>query len=341
MVNKTFTKTVGGRTWHYSHSIGHHVGPNGFANPCPVVHGPDNLLYVGNTGLTENHKGPNPILNPRITKLTIEQEPLAQFGYGDLVWPQGLAVDTSGNIYCSDAHSHFVIVYDSEGNILDRWGQKGSGQGEFNAPSGLSFDKDGSLWVVDSGNHRVQKFTVDGKYISEWGSHGSAPGQLDQPWGITIDKHGDVYVVDWGNNRVQKFTQDGTYIMTFGSDIDDGGQLSRPSDVAVDSEGDVYVVDWGNNRVQVYYSDGDIITGLYGDAHVFSESAQEVMDTNADYQQAFRRVTPHDLVQLGLFERPRGIAIDEADRIVVTDCIRGRLQVYVKDKEHVPPQFNL
>ena len=116
--------------------------------------------------------------------------------------------------------------------------------------------------------------------------------------------------------------------------------LNRPADVAVDSEGDVYVVDWGNNRVQIYYPDGDIICGLYGDARVFSKASQKVMDVNADYMRAFNRVTPVELIKLGNFDRPRGIAIDAQDRIAVTDGARGRVQVYYKDHDYVIPQFN-
>ena len=38
---------------------------------------------------------------------------------------------------------------------------------------------------------------------------------------------------------------------------------------------------------------------------------------------------------------PEGIAIDDHDRIVVTDGIRCRLQVYTKDKDYLEPQYNL
>ena len=48
-----------------------------------------------------------------------------------------------------------------------------------------------------------------------------------------------------------------------------------------------------------------------------------------------------DLVELGRFERPRGVVVDSNNRIVVTDCMRGRVQVYSKDKNYLEPQFNL
>jgi hypothetical protein len=48
-----------------------------------------------------------------------------------------------------------------------------------------------------------------------------------------------------------------------------------------------------------------------------------------------------DLRPLGKFDRPRGIAVDEKDRILVTDSTRCRLQVYVKETGYSDPQFNL
>jgi hypothetical protein len=93
--------------------------------------------------------------------------------------------------------------------------------------------------------------------------------------------------------------------------------------------------------VQIYYPDGEIITTLHGDARRFSKWAQEYMDANPDYVKAYQRIDPKELVRLGHFERPRGIAIDDEDRIVITDSTRGRLQVYAKDKDYLVPQFNL
>jgi hypothetical protein len=54
---------------------------------------------------------------------------------------------------------------------------------------------------------------------------------------------------------------------------------------------------------------------------------------------AYRRVK--DTTALARFQRPTGIAVDEQDRIIITETTRGRLQVYSKDKDYLDPQFNL
>ncbi len=191
--------------------------------------------------------------------------------------------------------------------------------------------------MVDSGNNRVQKFTKDGSHLASFGSAGSDEGQFSSPWGITIDSNGDLFVADWGNNRVQKLSAGGTHLLTFGSA--DGGELDHPASVAVDSDGDVYVSDWGNKRIQIYEPDGNIITALYGDATEFSVWAAEVINANPDAQKAYRRV--QDRTPIGLFNRPVGIVIDADDNLIVTDSVRGRLQVYAKDNDYMDPQFNL
>ena len=338
------TYSVAGRTWHFKHSIGHFVGPQGFTYPTSIAMAPNGTMHIADMGLAEYGGGAGG-LSPKIYKHRIEDEFLGEMGAGDLIWPEGLALARDGSVWCADAHHHRIFGFDAEGSPIGEWGEFGDGDGQFNRPSGLAFDADDNLHVVDSMNHRVQKFTKDGKYLSAWGSEGCELGQLNQPWGLTIDAEGALYIADWGNDRVQKVAPDGEPLVRFGSQyedegIDDGGSLKRPADVAVDSEGDVYICDWGNRRVNIYYPDGEIICSLHGDAHEFSNAAQRVMDVNPDYMQAFRRVTPVERIKFGIFDRPRGIAIDSQDRIAISDGGRGRLQIYEKDHDYLIPQFN-
>lgn len=332
------TTTVAGRTWNFSHAIGRNAAAgNGFTQPWDVAVAPGGTLYVINRG--QDYTGGVVAENKRLNKVTIDEEFIGEFGRREFIWPACIAVAHDGNVYCSDEHENFIAYYNPDGERLGKWGEVGSEPGQINGPSGLAFDGEDDLYVVDSKNDRVQKFSKDGQLLMGWGKSGSGKGQFRRPWGITIDQRGDVYVVDWGNNRVQKFSPDGTFLLSFGSAAANGGELNHPADVAVDSEGDVYVTDWGNKRVQIYDSKGNVLTSLLGDAYEFSKWAKEVVESNPDVVKAFRRV--RDITPLGRFDRPVGIAIDENDRIVVTDSTRGRLQVYAKDKNYMDPQFNL
>lgn len=334
------TTTVAGRTWNFSHAIGRNAqAGNGFTNPFAMAFDPNGDLYVLSRGSERVGQGVILGENKRIGMVTLSEEFLGDFGKQELMWPSGLAIDKDSNVYCSDEHANIIAIYDKDGQRSGQWGEAGSQEGQLNGPSGLIFDGDGNLLVVDSLNNRVQKFTRDGKFLSSFGSEGSGEGQFNKPWGITIDKDGNIYVADFGNDIVQKFSADGKFLLSFGEVEGQGGELNHPSDVGVDSDGDVYVVDFGNSRVQIYESDGTIITALYGDATEFSKWGKDVVDANLDVSKAYRRVD--DLTAAGKFTRPASILVDEQDRIIISETVRGRLQVYDKEKNYLDPQFNL
>ena len=332
------TTTVAGRTWNFKKAVGRNAAAgNGFTQPYDVALGPEGVIYV----LSRGAEGAGGVVAPnkRIGKVTMDDQFLGDFGQSEFVWPVSLAVDSEGNLFCSDEHLNTISSFNEDGERIGRWGEAGSDEGQLDGPNGIAFDADDNLYVVDSVNNRVQKFTKDGGFLASFGSAGSDEGQFNSPWGITVDSKGDLYVADWGNNRVQKFSPGGTHLLTFGEDEANGNELNHPASVAVDSEGDVYVSDWGNKRIQIYEPDGNVITALHGDAVEFSAWAAEVINANPDAQKAYRRV--QDRTPIGLFERPVGIVIDEDDNLIVTDSTRGRLQVYTKEKNYLDPQFNL
>ena len=337
------TRTVFGRTYTYSHCVGRSAdGGLGFTYPVDLSFAPGHVVYV----LSRSREF-NPSM--RVTKCSLGVEPgqeefifeFGSYGSGDLQFmqPTSIAVDKDENVYVSDEALTRISIFDSEGNFLDKWGTPGSGDGELDRPWGLTFDRQDDLWVVDSGNNRIQKFTKDGKFLAKWGKEGSGEGEFNMPWGITLDDEGDVYVADWANSRVQKLTPEGRYLMSFGAPGSGQGEMRRPSGVAVDEEGDVYVVDWGNSQVHAYGPDGSYLTTFIGDAQQPSKWAQMTIDANPDIQRARRRVK--SLEPEWRFWYPTQVEIDEMRRIFITDPQRSRLQIYIKEKDYVDPQFNL
>ena len=329
------TTTVSGRTWNFSHAIGRNAAAgNGFTQPMDVAVAPGGVIYVLNRG--QEGAGGVQAPNKRIGKVTISEDFIGDFGREELVWPMGIAVDSDGNIYCTDEFEKQVKIYDADGQRIGEW----DGGGRLLGPSGIACDAHDNVYITDAVANQTLKFTKDGEFLFAFGSEGSGAGQFNRPWGITIGGDGSIYIADWGNNRAQKFSPDGEHLLTFGEETSGlAGALNHPSDVAVDSEGDVYVSDWGNKLVKIYESNGSALTHLEGDAVEFSKWAKEVVESNPDVVKAYRRVK--DTRPLGLFERPVGLAVDENDNIIITDSTRGRLQVYAKEKDYMDPQFNL
>lgn len=359
------TTVAVGRVYDFSHVVGRNAASGtGFAYPHCMAMAKGGILYVTNRG-TENN------FSMRVNKVKIgapgEEELLGEFakwgsGDGRSTWPFGVALDRQGQVYISDDWLNHISIFDSEGKFLSKWGNAGSGDGELNRPAGMVFDKSDNLYVVDSGNDRIQKFTKDGKFLGKFGKAGSGEGEFNQPWGITVDSGGNVYVADWKNHRVQKFSPDGTFLAKFGrygvvppatfiqeqvtpidlfnKKVTEAGLLNHPTDVAVDPEGDVYVADWANHRVCIFDPEGGPVASLIGDAQRVSKWGQQSIDANPDMMKARRRVK--SLEPEWRFACPSAVEFDpETYRIIVADGQRGRLQVYIKDRDYQDPQANL
>jgi hypothetical protein len=182
-----------------------------------------------------------------------------------LYYPQGIAVDETGNVYVADTYNHRIQKYNSSGAYLAQWGSRGSGNRQFLYPIGIDVDKSGNVYVVDCNNHRIQKFGSSGMYITQWGSLGSGEGQFNFPWDISVDSSGNIYIADSRNHRIQKFNSTGTFLTQWGSFGSDDGQFYFPESIAVNATGNIYVADRNNNRIQEFSSglpSPDATTGL-------------------------------------------------------------------------------
>ena len=335
-----------GRAWLYSHNIGRNGAAGmGFSQPVSIAAAKDGVLYVTNRATEQNAGG------IRVTKFTVDQEYLGEFGrlglaYGDnepsnFTWISGVALDSDEKVYVADEYQCRIVIFDGEGTVLGGWGDKGDGEGQLNGPAGLAFDADDNLWIVNSFNSRIQQFSKDGAYLGGFGKKGNGEEELEMPDGITIDNNGDIYIADWGNNRVQKFSAGGTLLRTFAHTIDGAQALDHPTDVCVDGDGDVYVVDWMNDRVVIYDPESRPIAYLDGDAIDISKWGQMGLEANPDMVKARRRV-PDLLDQQRKFTKPTACTYDRENNLLfICDTARNRVQVYEKDHSYLDPQVNL
>lgn len=167
-------------------------------------------------------------------------------GNGQFSTAQGVAVDSSKNIYVADYGNNRVQKFDSSGNYLLQFGTAGSGAGQFSSPSFLRVSSSNQIYVFDSGNSRVQIFSTSGTYISEFGTAGSGDGQFNSGLGsgsITFKSNGDVLVSDDGNTRVQVFTSTGVFKSAFGTSGTAADQFMNVGGMAFSPSGTLYVTD--------------------------------------------------------------------------------------------------
>lgn len=196
---------------------------------------------------------------------------------GVLDTPQGLAVDSNGNVYIADSYDNSirkvsggVITTVAGGGTVCAQAADSIGDG-CNATSsalgivgGVAVDSAGHLFIAD-GNNRIRKVsggvisTIAGSGISSSsGDGGIATGaQLQFPYGVALDGVGNLYISDTFDGRVREVSGNGIITTLAGGgsgcshQTDAAGDgcsatsaiLTLPYGVAVDSTGNVYVAD--------------------------------------------------------------------------------------------------
>ena len=135
--------------------------------------------------------------------------------------PQGLAIDSKGNIYVADAGNNRIRTISPTGAVTTVAGDGNANfkdaatalSAEFNLPSGIAVDTKGNLYVADQSNNRIRMISAAGA-VSTLAGDGTAnfkdgPGlsaEFNGPSGIAIDQQGNLYVADQYNNRIRKIT---------------------------------------------------------------------------------------------------------------------------------------
>ncbi len=230
------------------------------------------------------------------------------------VYPLGVAVDGSENLYVADTYNFTIRKVTPGGVVSTLAGQVGSigssdGTGTnamFYYPSSVAVDGSGNVYVTD--NNTIRKVTPAGVVSTLAGQAGKSgrtngtgsAARFNGPCSVAVDGSGNVYVADNNNGAIRKVTPGGV-VSTVAT-----GVLVSPRAVAVDSSGNVYVGDEGNNTISKV-APGGAVTTLAGLA--FSPGSSDGTGSAAQ------------------FNSPRSLAVDSSGNVYVADYNSNTLRI--------------
>src|SRR5438874_8473755 len=135
--------------------------------------------------------------------------------------PEGLAVDSAGNIYVADADPSTIrkitpggVVSTFAGSFAKAGPQNGTGSAaRFNLPTDVAVDSSNNLYVADSNNCTIRKITPAAAVTTLAGlasaGHTNGTGsaaRFDFPDGVAVDTTGKIYVADTVESAIRKIT---------------------------------------------------------------------------------------------------------------------------------------
>ncbi|MGD0131934.1 MAG: hypothetical protein ABSE57_07805, partial [Bryobacteraceae bacterium] len=108
--------------------------------------------------------------------------------------PDGVAVDSSGNVYIADAGNQAIYEWSAATGQVTTLVSSG-----LNAPAGMAVDGSGNVYFADSGNNAIKEWSASTQQVTTL-----PPSGLNGPNGVAVDGSGNVYFADSGNNAIRE-----------------------------------------------------------------------------------------------------------------------------------------
>ena len=249
-----------------------------------------------------------------------------------LNFPQGVAVDSSGNVFFSDTGNQRIRKITAATGLITTVAGSGvqgyngdniaATSAMLNIPYGVAVDSLGNVYFADSGNNRIRKVTTGSGNITTVVGNGIAAyngdnisaitATVNNPIGVAVDSLGDLYIADSRNRRIRKVAVATGVITTVAGNGESGfyvdnllatsAALRYPVSVALDSSKNIYIVDQDEGRIRKVEISTSVLKTVVG-------SGWQAFNGDADN-------IPALTAKLNI---PTGVAIDSKGNLYISE----------------------
>jgi streptogramin lyase len=204
----------------------------------------------------------SPPFAPALTNQPTDFAVALSFTGGGLNFPEGIAIDASGDVWVANGGSDpsinggngSITELSSQGAILS--GTNGFTGGGIYYPEPMAIDASGNVWIanegsdpsVNGGNGSITELSSSGVALT--GSNGFVGDGINYPDGIAVgasSSPADIWVANANGASISKLSGSGSSLAAAGYYT--GGGLSLPYGIAVDGAANAWIANLGNSDV--------------------------------------------------------------------------------------------
>ncbi|HTC74050.1 MAG TPA: NHL repeat-containing protein [Edaphobacter sp.] len=150
------------------------------------------------------------------------------FSAGGVYFPQGLASDTTGNVWVANYGNSTISLLSPSGSAVN--GAMAWGSGQLALPVAVAVDASHNAWVANQSANTITRVSADGSKIAQISCCNGASG-------VGVDQGGNVWVTNFFGSSISEVSSTGAVLLNGQT----GGGVDHPQAAAIDGAGRVWV----------------------------------------------------------------------------------------------------
>lgn len=149
------------------------------------------------------------------------------YAAGGVYFPQGLAADSTGNVWVVDYGDSLVTLLASTGIAVN--GATAWGTGQLSLPVSVAVDAGHNAWVANQSSNTITRISADGSKITPITC-------CDGASGVAVDQAGNAWVANYFGDSISEVSSAGAVLLTGQT----GGGVDHPQGIAIDGAGKIW-----------------------------------------------------------------------------------------------------